>query len=254
MITADVNVNEFSRGINRLVTRVGLDSKRVVKKEVGELVKTLVKISPPSNLASSKKKPEKSVRLVFRAPPNDAFRGKKLGRKNYRWLYASPDALVGVDAKDYRLDLDSNTAKRQLYNPPRGKAGIDLGRRGKQKVIQINRKIVRRQTFNQVIRKVQNNFGRLKAGWMVGVFNGQLQLTGGNRPPAWVTKHRSGVRGATINGLETPGNPSFTIINNAKGVGSERVREITASALKIRAKAMAANLKRILSGQKEYAY
>ena len=76
MLTADIQVNEFNRGLNRLITRVGLDAKRVMKTELGQLVKTLVKISPPEDR-------NKSMRNV-RAKVNKRF--EKLSQQSNNFL------------------------------------------------------------------------------------------------------------------------------------------------------------------------
>lgn len=255
MLTASVDINEWNRTANRIVTRLKLDAPRFVKKEVGELVKTLVKISPPKNLAQSKKKSGASVRTMFRPVPRDPFRGKQIGKGSHRWLFATPALLVGVAAEDHNLTYDATSARRMLYKKGAPKNVMSrLGKRGKQVVELVNRRIIRKQVYNAVRKKIQDSFGRLKAGWMVGVFKGELKLTGANLPPAWVTKHRNGVRGATLNHLGVAGQPSFTIINRAKGVSSAAVREISNNALLVRAKAMAANAKLILAGKKKYAY
>lgn len=255
MLTANIQVNEFNRGLNRLITRVGLDSKRVMKTEVGQLIKTLVKVSPPKNLTTAKKKAAGDVRGVFRPIPKDTFETEKMGKRQHRWLYASPWVLVGVKADDHVLDIAANAAKRHLY-PRKEKtpASMRLGRRGKQVVELINRKITKRNTFNQIVRKVQNNFGRLKAAWLVGVNKGEVSLTGGNKPPSWVTKHGLSPKGQTQNGLNTPNNPTYTIINRAPGVSKQEVVRAVNTAMSIRAKAMAANAKLIISGKKEYQY
>lgn len=251
MITADVNLNEFSRSINRLITRCQIEPRKVVKKEIEELTKTLVRISPPKNLTQAKLKSEKDVNKVMR-PFGDYFKGQKVGTKDIRWLYAMRDLLVGVEASKYLPTNDERTAKGLVYKRNEVAATTRLGRRGKQAVTKWGKNIVRRNVYNRVINRIKNNFGRLKAGWMAAVFGGQLTLSGANVPPRWVTKHKSGVRGAFQNNLDVPGKPSFTIINRAKGVSSPYIQMLVSKAVSIRAKAMAANARLILSGKKEY--
>jgi hypothetical protein len=254
MLTADVNINEFSRGLNRLSTDIGLSAKRVMKKEVGELIKTLVKLSPPKNLATSKKKSEKDVGAVYRKPPQDIFKGPQIGKKNTRWLYATPGALVGVDLPNWKPELNPTSAKRELYKAEKLKAWKRVGNRRNQSISILQRKVIKSATFNGVVSRIKASFGRLKAGWLAAVTKGDIQLAGGNKPPSWVTKHAAKARGDRLNQLETPNNPSFTIINRAVGIGSPRVAAIVSTALRIRAKAMKKNAELILSGKKEYTY
>lgn len=254
MITADIQLNDFNRGINRLITRVGLDAKRVLKKEVAELTKTLVKLTPPKNLASSKAKAAKSTAAIIRPIPPNSFRGKQRGSNEHRWLYASPQVLVGVNQEDYRPELAVKPARKILFAEKQRKASFRLGRRGNQVVTITQRKMVKPAVFRGVIREIQNNFGRQKAGWLAGVFKGEVKLTGAGKPPAWVTKHRHGLRGGSIDQTATTGKPSYTIINFAKGISSKHTQGQVIAALKIRAKAMKKNLEMILAGKKEYAY
>lgn len=254
MITADIDINEWNRTANRIVTRLKLDAPRFVKKEVGELVKTVVRLTPPKNLPVSKQKADRRVAGHFRALPTGAFRGDQTGKGEFRWLFATPAVLVGVRAEDYQIAVDATTARRMMFKPEDRKVSSRLGRRGRQAVSLVGRRILRRQVLNQVRQKIKKNFGRLKAGWLAGVFNGELKLTGGNLPPKWVTNHRNGVRGTRINNLQVPGSPSYTVINRAKGSGSAIVQQVAADALRIRAKAMAANAKLILAGKKGYTY
>lgn len=254
MLTADVDINEFSRGMNRLVARVGVDAKRMMKKEVGELIKTLVKLSPPKNTSTSKKKAEQDVRAVYRKPPQDIFKGPQIGKKNTRWLYATPNALVGVDLQNWKPELNPASAKRELYKAEKLKAWKRVGDSRNQVISILQRKIVRAATFNGVVALIKSNFGRLKAGWLSAITKGDIQLTGGNKPPVWVTKHAGKARGDHINQLETPNNPSFTIINRAVGIGNPQVSKIVSNALHIRVHKMKKNAELILSGKKEYTY
>jgi hypothetical protein len=252
MLTADIQLNEFNRGINRLITRCRVEPARVLKTEVGELTKTLVRLSPPRNLGLAKSKAEKDVRKVIRPLPTNHFRTPKLGKKDKRWLYATPHALVGVATEDYLTISAVKPAKRKLYQAPDRAATQRLGRRGEQVVTKTNRLVVSRAVYQGLLRNLKANFGRLKAGWLIGVFRGQIQLTGGNKPPQWVLKHRHGARGDSIDQLKIPSQPSFTIINRAKGVSSDLVRNVVRSAIAIRAKAMKAKAALILSGKRVY--
>ncbi|MGC3961325.1 MAG: hypothetical protein QM813_26380 [Verrucomicrobiota bacterium] len=257
MLTADVNLNEFRRSMNSIVTKLNVDPRRVLEKEVGELVKTLVRLSPPKNLAAAKRKSEKDVRAVYRETPNRPFKGKKIGRLDIRWLYATPNAVVGVRNYNFNEDYSVANAKTRLYqrmNKMGDKAFTRLGTRGKgqtsQAVHLLNRKIVKKQTYQGLKNRIKGNFGRQKAAWMVGVGRGQIPLTGSNMPPGWVRKHVPQARGDTINQLSTPNFPSFTLINRAVGVS--RSTAVASKALQIRAKAMRNNIAAVMNGLKEY--
>jgi len=262
MLTADINLNEFNRSLNRITAKLRVEPKKVFVKEVGELIKTLVRLSPPKNLATAKTKASKDVRRVYRMPPPDMFKGKKIGRKDIRWLFAVHGALLGVKSYNFNIDYTAADAKKRMYQV-KDKLPVEVyGRlgtrnethRNAQAVNLLNRKIITKQTMLQLERKLKGNFGRQKAAWMVATAKGQIPLSGGNMPPTWVKKHVAGVfthrRGDTINGLNTPNNPNFTLINRAVGVSKSAA--IASTALRIRAKAMASNLAMVMKGLKEY--
>ena len=50
MITATVDISGFNRGMAGFVDRLGLHAPVVLKKEMGELVKTLVKVTPGADV------------------------------------------------------------------------------------------------------------------------------------------------------------------------------------------------------------
>lgn len=258
MLTADVNLNEFSRSMARISNRLRIAPAEVLKKEVGELIKTLVKLSPPKNLARSKTKAERDVRSVYRPMPKQPFHGAQAGRREIQWLYAAPGALLGINRSNIKTAENAASAKRNLY--PLREAGTPattrLGTRGRglksQAVVRSNKTILSRNVIKTLSNKLKDNFGRLKAGWLVAVGEGKIKISGANMPPKWVTKHIFGARGEAQDQTFKESFPSFTIINRAVGVGNPEVRRIASAATAIRAKAMASNLARVISGQKTY--
>ncbi len=248
----------FDRGINALIFQAGLNSRTVVAKETGELIKTLVRLSPPTSLAKAKQKSEKDIRGVFRPMPDEIFTGHKADGKLH-WLYASPKALLGVEKKDFKPDLDVLAAARILGNDrgTRGKAYEELGERESnsgtythQNVMRLNRTVISKGTFKRLVAEIKSRFGRLRASWLVSVARGPIKLSGANLPPAWVTKHVDGAKGNYVDGLGVPNFPRFTIISTATGVGKPSMANIIKAALMIRAKAMQVNATLFMKGRK----
>lgn len=263
MLTADIQVNEFNRGLNRLATRLGLDAKRMMQTELGQLVKTLVKISPPEDR-------NKSMRNV-RAKVNKRF--EKLGQQSTNFLnhenkasksglkyYAANSDYLFAGASD--ADMTNATVKqlRAIYYASRklqGSYRIVAGfknRNTSQRVAISTRILAKDKQVKEVGDKIAYNFGRLKAGWLSPVKAGVVNPGGRFPIPKWVKNHMFGARGRFLNGLDNPQNPNFTIINFAKGAAGKASKRFVKYAMSIRAKAMKENARQILSGKKEYKY
>lgn len=263
MLTADIQVNEFNRGLNRLITRVGLDAKRVMKTELGQLVKTLVKISPPEDR-------NKSMRNV-RAKVNQRF--EKLGSqtnnfaasdiqegKNGLKYWASNSKFLFAGAADSDMTKASTNELRAVFYRSRKQSGsyrivVPFRNPRRQQRVAITTKVIATQKQVKAVGdNIAKNFGRLKAGWLAPVIDGTVSGGGKFAIPKWVNEHRAGARSKFVNNLEMPNNPNFTLINFAKGVSGKASRRFVDNALNIRAKAMKENARQILSGKKEYAY
>lgn len=256
-------MNEFNRGMNRLITRARLEPKKVMRKELGELVKTLVKVSPPKDRNKSIRKMREKVDSKFEKMAtqannfeSDITKPSKSGLKywaaNSKFLFAgAADAdMTKANAKElravmYRMRKQSGSYRLVVpFTKPRRLQRVAIS----------TRIIATKKQIKAVADKIAYNFGRLKAGWLAPMKSGAVSLGGKFNPPKWVKNHMPGLRGAFINGLNNPGNPSFVIINRAKGVSEKQSRFFIQLALRIRAKAMAANADLILSGKKDYTY
>lgn len=259
MLTADVQINEFNRGINRLVNQIGLNAKYVVHKEVGELIKTLVKISPPRDRNKAMAKTRDTVMRRFELvglEVHPAFHTGKISSTGIEWYSVDRNWLKGM-APENDMRKASTLELRKVYysTTKRGNLKKDFQHpRASQRVLLTQKIVTTKKQAAAVAKKIVGNYGRLKAGWLKAVFSGVISLGGKFMPPAWVTKHREGARGRFINGLSVPGNPHFEIANFAKGVTHRNSTYWTNQAVKIRAKAMAANAKLILAGKKDYTY
>jgi len=252
-------MTEFNRGIDALRKSVGVESRKLVEKETAELIKTLVRLTPPKNLATSKKSATTDVRKVFRAVPNKIFDGVKEGKGATRWLYAAPYVLLGVNREHFLPNLGTEDGFKK-YKSTRGKFGVSsqrmhvrgfVVRRGQQAMMRTARVVTSAKTIASIVNRVHRNFGRQKAGWLVSVFSGVIKLAGGNMPPKWVTRHIDGARGRFEDGLAVPSNPSFTIVNTSKGISSAVAASVVKTAVAIRARAMIANAKLFVSGKKK---
>src|SRR5574343_1294717 len=182
MITiSSVDMTSFNAGLQGLA-RLGIPMSKIISKETGELIKELVRLSPPRKLSKSKERASKDARAVFRPISKDYFDESKAGKKGIRWLYASPEVLVGTERKYWKPGIDGGEAHRfyQKNKSTMGKAHVRLGKRGRQIVSLADRVYVKIKILNEVIGHIRRNFGRLKAGWLVAVGKGPIRLSGRN--------------------------------------------------------------------------
>ncbi len=250
-----VDLTQFNKGIAGLIDRLGIEAKKVLKKEAGELTKTLIKISPPADPAKTRSKIENSIRNKFELAANErsfenSADGLGVSKTGLKWSFVDSHYLRGVAPQS---DMRQATAQT-IYNIYRkltksGRIVVNFKRpREHQKVMIATRILTKKSTLNKVIARVKSHVGRLKAGWLVSF--DALKPTGGNQPPAWVTRHRAGARGQFTDQTSVKDFPTLTIRNYAKGAGSSAMKFFAQKAVNIRAKAMAANLKLFLSGKK----
>jgi hypothetical protein len=105
--------------------------------------------------------------------------------------------------------------------------------------------------IKKVIALAQKGEGRMKAGWLVAVAGGAVRLKGSGLPPQWVKRHAHGAKGKYSDGTANSSMPSFTITNNAAGIGQKGIDGLVRLAVSIRAKAMVKNASLFASGKKE---
>ena len=257
MITADVDMTGFNAGIAALLRSVGATSREIVEKETGELIKTLVKLSPPRDLSRSKFKAETDVRSRFAMAATGGFRdfnstSGTIGASGVKWYSVDEKFLRGVMPENDMTKESTDAVMKvfRTYNKNGRKNLAFKHPRQRQRVIISQKLLATKKQIGAIVNKVKGNFGRLKAAWMVSTQSGAIKISGGNRPPAWVTKHIQGAKGRFENNLSTPQNPNFAIFNFAKGISDKAINSIVASAVSIRAKAMLKNAALYTSGKK----
>lgn len=262
MITATVNMDRFNAGIRGLIQQARISGKIVIAKETGELIKTLVKVSPPRDLARSKFHAETDVRRKFILAAGGGGRtyeqtvgGLGGSGSGIEWYFVDSHYLRGVTPEmDMRKASAEAVYKVFRTVSKRGRIIVPFKHpRKRQRVMIATKLLVTKAQENKVVAMIKSKFGRLKAAWLVAVYHGPIKISGANMPPEYVNKHVRGVLGAkgTFNdGLATPDNPNFTITNSAKGIGQRQVNGLVQIAVNIRARAMVANAKLFMAGKK----
>jgi len=255
-MTATVDISGFNRGMTGFVDRLGIEGPVVLKKEMGELLKTLIKITPPKDPAKTRGSIGNSISTKFAAAGDSDLSehggGGKVGKSGILWYRTDSDFLRGVAPENDMRKASVEELRPLLYRLRKSGRQILPFRhpRDQQRVMILQTVLTRRSTVNKLIAQIKGHVGRLKAGWLASW--DRLSPGGGNQPPQWVTRHKAGARGYFVDGLGVKGFPSFTIANTAVGVGNPRnnLTWLVQGALNIRAKAMRANLALFMKGKK----
>lgn len=249
-------------GLRALIQKCGLNARDVVRKETGELIKTLVRISPPKSPGPTRLKIDETIQSKFAAMAEvetDFERNKsKESSTGVKWTGATSAHLFGI-MKNSDMRKSSQADLLQVYYRIRGVSKNNFqivvpfrGRVTHQKVAIKTKITTTKAQVNSLVKRIQGHVGRLKAGWLAAVVRGVVQITGTPVPPQWVLRHaNSGVRGRFINGLSDGQFPRFTIINSAKGINGSNSQYFIRSAVAIRAKAMKANALLFMKGKKK---
>ncbi len=241
----DGELARLSAKIARYTDELGLAAADVVKRQSELLMVELAAQLPPKNRQTLEKKINSDIAQVFYPLPAQRFSDKKARGKELRWIYASKQALVGVDNEFYQPDITLDRMEKE-YSQKAGKLNdrygnkyTRLSRRGAQLVFRLNRIAVKKATFRSFMRRRGQTTGKLKASFCVGL----KQL--GRRLPQWIQRHiDSGqAKGTAIDETNQKQKPSYTIISRAKGASSMITAEKVRKAMMIRGRRINAEIK-----------
>lgn len=258
---------EFEKGLASLVHGAKLNAKTVVKKESGEALKSLVRMTPPAdkNRTNADIKLNVQSKLGMLSKTQNKF-GKKLGgakesSTGVKWYAASSDYLFGVARTSDMRESDVKSllgvyyATKTVQKHARIVVGFRKRKGSRQKVAILTKVVTSAAKRKELVNLIQGHTGRLKAGWLgeMGVTWSRLKPTGGNQPPAWVTKHKSKARGKSYDFTDNGDKPRFVMTNFAVGVGNPKNKMdwICESVLSVRGKAMQKNALLFMNGKKQ---
>ena len=255
------NLAHFSFQMGRYVDELGMAAPVVVKQQAGLLARTLINLTPPDNKGVLAQRIDSQVKAAFnwlgeealaKAHAAGSVMAPSAPASGAIWYGFQADKVYGIAAdKDmtassaedlYKLYFTANVTKQGRRN---------VGRRGKQTFYLWSKITTKTATVNKLAARLKSHVGRLKAGWLPG-WHGADSPAGTLGPvPDWINRHRQGARGYFVDGLGTPGCPTFTLVNYARGAGSWKMGQITYNALALRSKAMAADLVLYIRGIKK---
>lgn len=260
MLTMTINHRGFNAGIAGLARHVRGGAPVVIRKEMGELIKTFVRITPPKEPTKTRASIKHNISRKFEALGEDqgSYEGldAPVGRTGIKWYAASSKYLFGAAPQSDMRKADQRTLLGIYYRTKMVDNHTRIvvpfkQRKTSQRAAIITRVLTTKKQVNALITRIQKHVGRLKAAWLPAVRDGVIQITGAYKPPQWVTRHYMGARGSYVNGLGRAQSPRFSITNSGQGAGKQFNAWIINSALNIRGKAMVANLKLMLSGKKK---
>ena len=164
-----VDVSNFNRGLAGFVDKLGLPANVVFKKECGELLKTLIKLTPPSNAAASRARIARVASTKFDAASQADYIDSRLSPGGVRWTRHTRAFLYGVAKElDWRNETDVRkiaALSKQLR--PTGRRILDFVHpRKRQRVALSQRVFLQAGMLAQTIKYMQRHVGRLKAGWL----------------------------------------------------------------------------------------
>lgn len=236
---------QFSQALVRKVEMLGKAAPVVLKQEAGALARTLIKLSGPESAARTKESIESRARGVFGQNAREGFaiRGGKHGVGDVDWYDWKPTTLRGIAREvDMRgKSADDLYAIFKDYQTQRTRKGmIQAGQRGRQKILIWKKYVASVSAFKKMVKRVWDHIGRRQAGWLkswrwAGSPNGTIGPV-----PQSVLKHEQGARGHYEDATQDQKNPSFTLVNTAKGASF--LGPIVEIAMRIRAKAIASDL------------
>lgn len=275
----EVDLTAFNAGLRGLVGVLNLHPKDVVRVESTRLLTMLIRVTPPKDIQKTKKVIANQIGNKFQlaerarsggelSEDRGSFFGNFIrgnaeargmssstfgaGKTGIEWFGVTPQTLYGVTKEADRRNDSVDELQRLSYTltgKGRRTYGFSKGSHN-QNIRIISDVLTNPATVTKLIRRLQKHVGRLKAGWTVAFK--PLQAMGAKMPslPKYVKDNMEGARGGYVNEINTPGFPSFTMINKAKGASSRSMDFWMNVALQGRAAAMKKNLELMFAGKK----
>jgi len=242
---SSIDVQRLVDCIRKTAVEMGTTCEGELRRQVRLLASDIVRSSPPVDRQKTYQAIDRMGAMLFYPLPFPNMIGvaKKSKPDGTLWLYASPRFLVGVSREKYNLDISARTIAlaRKGGTRMRGeRKWIDAGSRGMQRVMILNKRVVRPTSLTEGMAIAKSNVGKLKGAWIGAGLNLGLAVDG----PDWAAKHATDGHGYGY--LE--GRFTMVIGSRARGVGGERSLDAIHWALRGRAAKAAKDLKNQLQG------
>lgn len=255
-------LNEFVSALHGALYANGEDGDihRVLKTEAGQLAWDISNSLGPASQHERDKKAEGDVKRFLTDTPaysNLSPEQQYSSISDFTWLQAGPHFLLGINDEDNQVGVSADDAMSflrggQAAGNSRGKAYVELGKRGKQHIYRLNRTRVSQSALSSVMRSIKRKFGTLRASFAYTA----AQLIPNKRIPAWISRHfDSKANGRAIfneSGLTHHDNPYIEFGSTSPGVESNpTIVDRIDAAVKVRQKLVESKVKKVIAG---YSY
>jgi hypothetical protein len=246
----------FNQAVALRIKVTGEAAHNVLRDEAGRLNETMMRFTPPADISKTRQNITERVSSKFSSLGTDTAHdfadyepGEKAGRGDIRWYAFQPHSIYGIARASDKTKASADDLYKIYFGTKLNKQGrIVAGQRGKQTVYLWQSIKTKASTVAKLAKRLREHVGRAKAGWLKGYR--RLQSAGFSSsysPPQYIAKHENGQeRGFFLDGLGAPGNPTFTIGNTAKGIGSVKMADIARRAMLTRAVAIPKRLQYLI--------
>lgn len=201
--------------------------QQFVKIEAAQLAYLIAQRFGPKKYDSTKTKIKKDLRKVFYQEPSELLDQSQSGAGDVRWIMAGPEFLAGVEKENDKTGLSTDEAikvyyRAQLSQKYKGTKFGDMGvRRGKQRIMLLNRAMVGKSVLAGIETKIFDKIGKAKASF--AALTDELMPGFVGKFPQWVRRHFAEVRSSGRSILDQSGvniveAPEVSIGSTAPGV------------------------------------
>jgi hypothetical protein len=164
-------------------------AQQVLLTEAGQLAGRIGDALGPKTLGKAKANIDIDInKQMTSEPPYSYFEESqtKSSYDDFTWLYSSPAQLVGIKGSDNRPDLSGEEAVAAFREGQaagkRGHMYVELGRRGRQRVLRLNRIRISSEAKAFIRQNIINATGELRAAF----YRVAVKYVPSKRVPGWI--------------------------------------------------------------------
>jgi hypothetical protein len=200
------------------------DLQAALKVEAGQCAwKIAEQLGPGSKAVAVKRLDREMMSYLTVKPAKVNLNQESEIYADFTWLYASTFAVVGINDEDNQTSASASDALEMLRGSqkavPRGTKYVEIGTRGKQHLMRLNRTRVSRSAFAGARHAIADRFGKSKAAWAATAMEYLSR-----KFPQWIVNQVANVRANGKHVLNDAGlqneSPFIEFGSRAKGVES----------------------------------
>lgn len=256
-VTVSTDLSGLGRALGELQAVTGGDFAELTRIEAGQMAWRVAQDIGPVNAGKAHKTVEKNVKSVLSFKPvRENIKGTHQGSGDVKWLYSGKNFVAGIQRENDHKSATSAEALR-LYYAGKAKGGYDrvntwsnVGTRGHQSVMILNRIRVAKAAFATVVKSIAANIGQAKASFAFATAQ-----TTSKRIPSWIAKHfptRANGKAIFNDASAKPNSPFVEFGSRAPGVVSNpRMTAAIENGARQSLKIIQSKVEKLLNG---YAY